>query len=213
MTNNSYFILLATLSLTIVTSLTPCSAAEDGFVSLFNGTDLTGWVGNTNGYSVTEGELICERGKGKGGNIYVAEPYTNFVFRFEFKLTPGANNGVGIRAPLEGNASKKAFEVQILDNSHPKYAKLADSQYHGSIYKCYAAKRGHLKPVGEWNSQEIRAGGNLITVVLNGATIIDRADVTRYKRPSAGHIGFLGHGSHVAFRNIRAKRLPATATK
>ena len=179
----------------------------DGFVALFNGVDLKGWVGNTNGYKAAGGVLVCQARKSRGAKIYTAKEYANFIFRFEFKLTPGANNGVGIRAPLTGNPAKNAFEIQILDNSAKKYAKIKPSQLHGSIYKRAAAKRGHLKPVGQWNKQEIRAEKNFITVILNGVTIVDRADVSRYKKPAKGHICFLGHGSQVEFRNIRIKDL------
>ena len=121
----------------------------DGFVALFNGVDLKGWVGNTNGYKAVEGVLICQARKSKGAKIYTAEEYADFIFQFDFKLSPGANNGVGIRAPLTGNPSKNAFEIQILDNSAKKYAKIKPTQFHGSIYKRAAAKRGHLKPVGQ----------------------------------------------------------------
>ena len=180
---------------------------DDGFVSLFNGVDLKGWVGNTNGYKAVEGVLICQAKKSKGAKIYTPKEYADFIFQFEFKLTPGANNGVGIRAPLTGNPSKNAFEIQILDNSAKKYAKIKPTQFHGSIYKRAAAKRGHLKPVGQWNRQEIRAEKNVITVILNGVRIVDRADVARYKKPAKGHVCFLGHGSQVEFRNIRIKDL------
>ena len=180
---------------------------DDGFVSLFNGVDLKGWVGNTNGYKAVDGVLVCHAKKSKGAKIYTAKEYADFIFQFDFKLTPGANNGVGIRAPLTGNPSKNAFEIQILDNSAKKYAKIKPTQFHGSIYKRAAAKRGHLKPVGQWNKQEIRAEKNLITVILNGVRIVDRADVARYKKPAKGHICFLGHGSQVEFRNIRIKDL------
>jgi hypothetical protein len=180
---------------------------NDGFVSLFNGVDLKGWVGDTNGYEAIDGVLICQLKKSKGAKIYTAKEYADFIFQFEFKLTPGANNGVGIRAPLTGNPSKNAFEIQILDDSAKKYAKIKPTQFHGSIYKRAAAKRGHLKPVGQWNRQEIRAEKNLISVILNGVTIVDRVDVAPYKRPVSGHICFLGHGSQVEFRNIRIKDL------
>jgi len=180
---------------------------DDGFVALFNGVDLKGWVGNTDGYKATDGVLVCQAGKSKGGKIYTAKEYADFIFQFDFKLTPGANNGVGIRAPLTGNPSKNAFEIQILDNSAKKYAKIKPTQFHGSIYKRAAAKRGHLKPVGQWNRQEIRAEKNLITVILNGVRIVDQADVARFKKPTKGHICFLGHGSQVEFRNIRIKDL------
>ena len=183
------------------------SPKETDFVRLFNGTDLKGWVGKTEGYQAEDGVLMALPRKSKGAKIYTAKEYADFIFQFEFKLTPGANNGVGIRAPLTGNPSKNAFEIQILDDSAKKYAKIKPTQFHGSIYKRAAAKRGHLKPVGQWNRQEIRAEKNLITVILNGVKIVDRADVARYKKPSKGHICFLGHGSQVEFRNIRIKDL------
>jgi hypothetical protein len=135
--------------------------------------------------------------------------------RFEFKLTEGANNGLGIRAPLKGNAAYQGMELQILDNSAEKYNALKSYQYHGSIYGVVPAKRGYLKPPGQWNYQEVIANGPKITVNLNGTIIVD-ADVNEasqggtmdggahpgLKRQS-GHIGFLGHGSVVEFRNIR----------
>ena len=206
--NKSYLILFVLLPFAFAVGL--CAdkpLKDDGFVSLFNGVDLKGWVGNTNGYKAVEGVLICQAKKSKGAKIYTAKEYADFIFQFEFKLTPGANNGVGIRAPLTGNPSKNAFEIQILDDSAKKYAKIKPSQFHGSIYKRAAAKRGHLKPVGQWNKQEIRAEKNLITVILNGVRIVDRADVARYKKPAKGHVCFLGHGSQVEFRNIRIKDL------
>ena len=206
--NRSYLTLFLLLSFVLAADLCADDAPkDDGFVSLFNGADLKGWVGNTDGYKATDGVLVCQAGKSKGGKIYTAKEYADFIFQFEFKLTPGANNGVGIRAPLTGNPSKNAFEIQILDDSAKKYAKIKPSQFHGSIYKRAAAKRGHLKPGGQWNKQEIRADKNLITVILNGVKIVDRADVARYKKPAKGHICFLGHGSQVEFRNIRIKDL------
>ena len=206
--NKSYLIVLILLLFTFAANLRADESPKaNGFVTLFNGVDLKGWVGNTDGYKVADGVLVCQAGKSKGGKIYTAKEYADFIFQFEFKLTAGANNGVGIRAPLTGNPSKNAFEIQILDDSAKKYAKIKPTQFHGSIYKRAAAKRGHLKPVGQWNRQEIRAEKNLITVILNGVKIVDRADVARFKKPSKGHICFLGHGSQVEFRNIRIKDL------
>jgi N-sulfoglucosamine sulfohydrolase len=80
------------------------------------------------------------------------------------------------------------------------------------------ARTGFRKPVGEWNEEEITANGKRITVRLNGVIILD-ADLGIVKEAkvlekhpglarTAGHIGFLGHGSHVEFRNIRIKELP-----
>jgi HEAT repeat protein len=187
----------------------------EGFISLFNGKDLTGWTGDTNGYVAENGEMICR----PGGNLYTENEYGDFVIRFEFKLTAGANNGLGIRAPLAGDAAYEGMEIQILDDSADQYKDLHPYQYHGSIYGVVPAERGHLKPVGEWNFEEVTAKGRRITVKLNGAAIVD-ADIDKASAPRAvdgknhpglkrdkGHIGFLGHGTVVEFRNIRIKEL------
>jgi len=187
----------------------------EGFVPLFNGKDLTGWTGDTKGYVVEEGVLVCK----PGGNLYTAKEYGDFVFRFEFKLTPGANNGLAVRAPIGGGAYN-GMELQILDNTADKYKNLQPYQYHGSIYGIVPAERGHQSPVGDWNSQEVIAKGRQLTVILNGATIVD-ANLDEASTPETmdhkehkglerekGHLGFLGHGSVLYFRNIRIKELP-----
>ncbi|MHC4520767.1 MAG: 3-keto-disaccharide hydrolase, partial [Planctomycetota bacterium] len=143
----------------------------EGFVPLFNGRDMTGWTGNTTGYFAKNGNMLCDPTKA-GGNVYTAGEYGNFVLRFDFKLTPGANNGLAIRAPLAGDAAYQAMELQILDNTAAKYADLQPYQYPGSIYGVVPAKRGHLKPVGQWNAEEVIAKGPHVTVNLNGTTIV-----------------------------------------
>jgi len=188
--------------------------AED-FISLFNSKDLTGWVGSKETYGVKDGVLFCCKGTGR--NIYTEKEYDNYILRFEFKLEPGSNNGLGIRTPLEGDAAYVGMELQILDNTAEKYSNLHDWQYHGSIYGVVPAKCGFLKPVGDWNFQEIVVDGHHITVNLNGTTIVD-ADIKEASRNGTldgkehpgllnqtGHIGFLGHGDYVEFRNIRIR--------
>ena len=191
----------------------------EGFQLLFNGKNLDGWTGNKTDYIAEEG-ILAVRPSGKGrGNLYTEKEYGSFVFRFEFKLTPGANNGLGIHTPLEGDAAYVGKELQILDNDAPVYAKLKPYQYHGSVYGIIPAKRGFLKPLGEWNSQEVIVKGNYIKITLNGEVILegdmkeaskngtaDRKDHPGLLRQT-GHIGFLGHGSELWFRNIRIKEL------
>lgn len=191
---------------------------EEGFEVLFNGKDLSGWTGENHSYDVEDGNIVIRPQKG-GGNLYTEKEYADFIFRFEFKLTPGANNGLGIRAPLGGDAAYKGYELQILDNTAPVYAKLKPYQYHGSVYGIIPAKRGYLKPVGEWNYQEVKIKGDDIKITLNGTVIVDGniheaskdgtpdgKDHPGLKR-TRGHIGFLGHGSLLWFRNIRIKEL------
>ncbi|MCB0685074.1 MAG: DUF1080 domain-containing protein, partial [Saprospiraceae bacterium] len=191
---------------------------EEGYQTIFNGINLDGWVGNKTDYVVKDGELVIyPGGSGGHGNLYTEKEYDNFTIRFEFKLTPGANNGLGIHAPLEGDAAYVGKEIQILDNSSPIYANLKEYQYHGSVYGLVPALKGALNPVGEWNSEEVRVKGNQIWVIVNNKRIVfdDLDNATRdgtldgKEHPGLkrlkGHIGFLGHGSEVHFRNIRIK--------
>lgn len=194
--------------------------SNSGFISLFNGKNLDGWTGNKGGYRLENGAIVVHLGKDSSvGNLYTEEEFGNFVLRFQFKLTPGANNGIGIRAPLEGDAAYLGMEIQVLDNSAEEYKDLHPYQYHGSVYGVIPAKRGYLKPVGQWNEEEIRADGTKIKVTLNGHVIVDgdiapsiaKGTIDHKSHPGLGnkkgHIGFLGHGSVVYFRDIRIKTL------
>lgn len=192
---------------------------KEGFKVLFDGTNMHEWTGNTKDYVMEDGCIVMHPGKSSGGNLYSKDEYKDFVYRFEFQLTPGANNGLGIRTPMEGDAAYAGMELQILDNESPIYKDLQIYQYHGSVYGIIPAKRGFLKPVGEWNYQEVIAKGNHITVILNGEVILDGDLKDATKNGTAdhkehpglfnekGHIGFLGHGSVVKFKNIRVKEL------
>ncbi|MBN1388651.1 MAG: DUF1080 domain-containing protein [Bacteroidales bacterium] len=197
----------------------PEEEKADGFVAMFDGISLDNWTGNKEAYIVEDGMIMVKPLEGNGGNLYTEDEYSDFILRFEFQLTPGANNGLGIRAPLTGDAAYVGMELQILDNTAEIYANLQPYQYHGSVYGVIPAKRGFLKPVGEWNEQEVIVEGSSIKVVLNGTVIVDgdishavengtldKQDHPGLKRGS-GHIGFLGHGSVVKFRNIRIKEL------
>ena len=195
------------------------AASAQKYVKMFDGKTLTGWtlVGGVGpGYVPKDGVLVCP--SDGGGNLFTEKEYTDFAFKFEFKLESGSNNGIGIRAPLQGDAAYVGMECQVLDDSAPMYAHLEPGQYHSSIYKVVAAKRGSLKPVGQWNSEEITAIGRHIKIVVNGMVTIDTNlnDVNDPKvfaehpgfRRDRGHIGFLGHGpAEVQFRNIYLKDL------
>lgn len=197
----------------------PGEEQKEGFKVLFDGTNMHEWTGNTVDYTMDNGTISLMPSRGSGGNLYTKKEYGNFIFRFEFQLTPAANNGLGIRTPMEGDAAYVGMELQILDNDHPVYKDLEEYQYHGSVYGIIPAKRGALKPVGEWNYQEVIANGDHIKITLNGQVIVDGniREATKNGTPDKkehpglfnekGHIGFLGHGSPVKFRNIRIKEL------
>ena len=196
----------------------PAQAPTDaGFTSIFNGRDLDGWTGAVDGYQVVDGAILCK--PGQGGTLYTRQQYRNFVVRLEFKLPPAGNNGLAIRYPGTGDSAYVGMtELQVLDDGDPKYADLDPRQAHGSAYGMVAAKRGHLKPVGQWNEQEVTVRGSTIVVVLNGTTILDAdlSTVTSFmadsphpgKDRTEGHFGFAGHNDPVAFRNIRIRELP-----
>ena len=194
---------------------------KEGFVSLFDGKNLDQWTGNTSGYLVKDGVVEVSPNDGSVGNLYTKDEFSDFVYRFEFQLTPGANNGIGIRAPLEGDAAYVGMEIQVLDNEAPMYKDLHVYQYHGSVYGVIPAKRGFLLPTGQWNKEEIIAKGNKVKVTLNGTVILDgdikeasknfTATIDHKEHPGlsrpTGHLGFLGHGDVVRFRYMRVKKL------
>jgi hypothetical protein len=196
------------------------SAAEEGFIPLFDGKTLDGWTlvakGKGRGYIVENGLLVCPLDG--GGNLLTDKEFSDFVFRFEFRMEPGGNNGVGIRAPLAGDISQSGMEIQILDHNHEKYkAWLKPTQRHGAVYDMIPPIAEALTPAGQWNSEEIHVQGRRVRVTLNGVLITD-ADLDTVKDPAVlkkhpgaarttGRIGFLGHGSLIEFRNIRVKPL------
>ena len=200
--------------------------AEEGFTSIFNGKDIDDWEYGTKnngmkqgvGYQVDPDQGVVYCTVKDGGNLYTKKEYSNFILRFDFKLTDNANNGIGIRAPLEGDAAYVGMEIQVLDDSGSEYKTLRPAQYHGSIYDCFPCERGFQNAVGQWNSEEIMADGRHVKITLNGHVIVD-ANLDDIKEPEklkkhpglankTGHIGFLGHGARVEFKSLRVKELP-----
>jgi hypothetical protein len=188
-----------------------------GFASVFNGKDFTGWAGPVDQYEVKDGAIVCK--PNKGGTIHTKDEYTDFIARVEYKLPPAGNNGLAIRYP-GGNvdtAYHGMCEVQVLDDTAKAYEKLDQRQYNGSVYGIVAAHRGYLRPVGEWNFEEVTVKGSTIKVELNGTVIVDTdvSKVTQYmansphpgKDNKKGHFGFAGHSDPVAFRHVEIRRL------
>ena len=194
------------------------SRSNEGFKSIFNGSDFTGWAGPINEYEVVDG-AIQFRPK-KGGTLYTKDEYEDFMARMEFKLPPGGNNGLAIRYPGHGNAAYDGMcELQVLDDNYEKATgqKIDARQAHGSAYGMFAAARGYQRPIGEWNFEEVTIKGPKIKVELNGTVILD-CDLSTVKEIMAnsahpgkdrtkGSFGFAGHNDPVAFRNIQIKPL------
>lgn len=195
---------------------------KEGFKVLFDGTNMYEWTGNLVDYTLKDGCIEVNPETSFGGNLYTVKEYGNFIFRFDFQLSPGGNNGVGIRTPMEGDAAYVGMEIQILDCEHEIYKDITPLQHHGSVYGIIPAMADHhsaFRPAGEWNSEEIMADGDHIRVTVNGQVILDgnireatvNGTADHKEHPGlfnkTGHIGFLGHGSPLKFRNIRIKEL------
>ncbi len=191
---------------------------EAEFTPIFNGKNLEGWEGYTRGYIVEYGKLICLPTCHL--NLFTKKDYSNFILRFEFKLDPGSNNGIGIRTPFMKHAAYDGMEIQILDDTDPSARGLNPWQYHGAIYGVLAPNpKAPLRKCGEWNQEEIIVNGNSIRVIVNGVEIInaDLKKLAEVPTPDgknhpgllnpSGRIALLGHGSRVEFRNIRVKEL------
>jgi len=180
---------------------------EDGFSSIFNGKDFDGWTGRLDSFEVIDGAIVCKQGLKH--NIFTAKAYSDYAVRMEFKLPPAGNSGLALRSP---NAKGPDVEIQVLDNTHPRYAKLPLNKRHASIYAIAPAIDGYLRPVGQWNYQEVRVVGDHITVDLNGYRVLDVhlssvAPNHRATKLKQGHFGFLGHEDRVAFRNLWIKEI------
>lgn len=190
--------------------------ADEGFTSLFNGRDFTGWQGAIADHQVVDGAIMCL--PEKVGNLWTTEEFGDFTVKLEFLLPPGGNNGLAIRYSGQGRASYDAMcELQVLDDTAPQYATLDPRHFNGSAYGMLASHRGYLRPVGEWNYEEVTVKGSTIRVELNGTVILDGdvAQVTEFeadkphpgKDRRRGFFGFAGHKDPVKFRNITIKRL------
>jgi hypothetical protein len=213
-------------------SPTSILAETANWVDLFNGKDLAGWTGDTKGYVVEDGVLVCKKG---GKNLVTAKEYSDFAFSFEFKLEESGNNGIGIRVPTGGHASRDGMEIQILDSFGKKYsgeAKVGNGtrklswlkpwQYHGSIYGIVPAKTGYLKPVGEWNQETIIAIQDHVIVIVNGAVIVDAfldgvrpisGSLPVGVKSKSGHLMLAGHNDRVEFRKLKVADYSPSPTK
>lgn len=154
---------------------------EEGFVSLFNGKDLTGWCGSQS-YGVetitqklnnktvrTFPVIACQPGKGKGGggNLCTEREFENFILRFEFCMPPNGNNGLGIRmSDIKKDAAYWAMcELQLLDDGGSQYYdakakkdKLKPYQYTGSVYGIVPSRRDNVdKQI--WGKEKNFTGG------------------------------------------------------
>lgn len=190
-----------------------------GFSALFDGESLSGWTAidsKAGNWRVVAG-LLETRGDGKGW-LSTNREYSDFELMVDYRLRPGGNSGILIRAPHRGDPSFDGIEIQILDDQAPIYRSLKPEQYTGSVYGVLAAQRGHARPPGEWNSLRIVAIGSRIRVELNGMKILEgdlSSSIARLPRHrglarSRGFLGLQSHESRVEFRSIALREIKGT---
>jgi len=215
----------------LVLALAGCSsggAAGDGFVSLFDGKDLSAWqAGPGNGWAVEEGVIALKnREDGKEHNadyLWTKESYGDFILELEFKVPEKANSGIFIRTSDLKDPVYTGLEIQVA-NSYGK-TDLTRGGTAGALYDCVAPSKNAVRAPGEWNQARITCKGSRIAVVLNGEAVVD-ADLDRWTEPQknpdgsknkfpramkdfarTGYIGLQDHGRPVWYRNVRIKPL------
>ncbi len=223
--------------------------AEEGFASLFNGTDLAGWKvpeGDNGHWKVSEGVIDYDaRSEAKGDKNLVSEKeYGDFVVKFDWRIkaTPWINPNIPYVLPDGTHARDvdgKELKLELPDSDSGIYLRDMKGKSQVNIW-CWPIGSGEVygyrmdekmppsvragvtpkhqadKPVGEWNSFEITLKKDRLTVVLNGVTVIEDAELPGI--PARGPLAFQHHGSFrdgkyvgnpslVQFRKIRIKSL------
>lgn len=162
-----------------------------------------------------DGELI---GLGKRSWIFSENEFGDFLLTFEWKLSPGANAGVGLRFPPDGDPARQGLEIQLVDEKKHYPSGCRPEQRTGAIYGEVAPSQQAAKKVGEWNMCEITCEGDRVQVTLNGKQVldVDQAALTSSRqsggtplamRPRQGSIGFQNQSGTLWLRNLKIKYL------
>ncbi len=173
---------------------------------------LVGWQqieGQEGSWKFEDGILYTEGGG--GGWLSTTKQYSDFCLELEFRVPPGGNSGVFLRAPHGGDPAYEGLEIQVLDDYAPEYANLRPAQYTGSIYDVQPPAEKASKKANRWQKMTIRCIGPNVQVELNGRKIISANLEEQFdkleKHPglarTEGFIGLQNHGSRIEYRNIK----------
>ena len=196
------------------------AAADDDFVDMFNGEDLTGWVasGRTTFtrndreepvWTIQDGMIVCA-GNGYGFLTYDKE-LGDFIIHVEYRMCPKCNSGLGIRSKkFDGSRgtrpSTSGYEMQIVDDAGRK----PGNHSSGSLYRYLAPQVNATKPAGEWNTVDIECRGPKIKITMNGQVIhdVDQSQIDKIKdKPLRGYFCVQNHGRKIEYRKLRLKEL------
>ncbi len=204
----------ATIALAVTVGVAvPARALEDGFASLFNGTDLAGWKANENAdsWSVQDGAIVC---KGPRSHLFYVgvdpakpEEFKNFHLKAEVLTKPVANSGVFIHTAFQPDGwPAQGYEVQV-NNSFPK-----DPVRTGSLYNVV---KNFTPPAKDdtWFTLDVMVKGKAVGVAVDGRVLFEFVEpegATGMRKLSQGTFALQAHdpGSEVHYRTIRVKRLP-----
>ncbi|MGW2095661.1 family 16 glycoside hydrolase [Promicromonospora sukumoe] len=184
---------------------------ERGYTALFDGTlaSLDGW--NMAGPGSFGRQADCTiRGNGGMGLLWHSTELNEYSLKLDWKLKKDDNGGVFVGFPNPGNdpwvAVNQGYEIQIDATDEADRTTGAIYTFQGADPE--AVERA-LKPVGSWNSYEIRVEGQTIKVVLNGELVNDFVSTDPARDLAQGFIGLQNHGQGeaVSYRDVRVKDL------
>ena len=201
------------------------SAAQTGWVSLFDGKTITHWRGFKqatvpDGWQVVDGTITRV---GTGTDLVSREQYDNFEFEFEWKVPPGGNSGVMFHVSEAYAATYHTGpEFQILDDAVHADGKNPLTSA-GSNYALHARSTPASRAVGEWNQSRLLVNRAHVEHWLNGTKVVEyelwtpdwttRVAASKFKewpdygKKTTGHLVLQSHGDRVQFRNLRVRRI------
>ncbi len=184
--------------------------AEDGWVSIFNGEDLTGWRASENEgvFTVKDGILIVH---GKRSHLFYVGPvgganFKNFEWKADVKTFPKANSGMYIHTEYQQTGwPNKGYEVQV-NSTH------SDRKKTGGLYGVVDVLDNAPSKDGEWFTQHIIVRDKRIIIKVNGKTTVDYVEpdgASGGRKISSGTVAIQGHdpGSIIHYKNIMIKLL------
>ncbi len=184
---------------------------EEGFVSLFNGKDLSGWQvegPHTKAFQARGGELQCDFIGNYPTWLRSDKTYENFILRFDYKIPFYCESGLLIHAPLHGRASKVGIKIVLTEDT----ARGAKTQHTGTVLGVAREKEMPADKHSTWYPMEVIMDYPMLRVTLAGKLVqeidCEKDETLRY-RLRQGYIGFTAMGSPCSFRNIRIKELPS----
>jgi hypothetical protein len=215
---------------------------KQDWIIMFDGKTFANWRGYNRSdmpkcWTIEDGTLKINRrsasfeGNNDRGDIVFNQPFKNFEFEFEYKVSEGANSGIFYLArEFKGKAIyQSAPEYQVLDNENHPDAKMGKdgNRQSASLYDLIPATPQTSKPFGEWNIGKIVVNNGLVQHFLNGVKVVEyqlwgedwkrMIDDSKFKGwtemietggpEKTGLIGLQDHSDDVWFRNLRIRSL------